>query len=562
MNAIKRATPLLYICLVTIVAPAARADWAPDGEALCKPANWQGYPAIAPDGAGGGIVAWSSERSGAVSIYAQRVSGDGATSWGDEGAAICTAPYAQYNSELVGDGVGGAIIVWYDIRSLNLDIYAQRVDAVGVAQWTVDGIAICVAAGDQADPLIASDGAGGAIIAWTDGRSGGIDLYAQRINGAGEAKWTPDGVAICVGPGAPRLWSLIADGAGGAIFAWYDSRAGTNHVYCQRIDATGVALWAANGLALSSMSWGQIDPVAVSDGAYGAVFAWRDSRNGNADVYAQRIDAAGVAQWAVNGVALCALYRNQDDISILSDGSAGAIVAWRDHRSMASTDIYAQKVGGSGDVTWTTNGVAVCTASGSQQNVRLTSDGSDGAIAVWTDTRNGPESATDLYAQKLNAAGAIQWAIDGVALCTAKGEQVYPRAIPDNHGGAIVTWLDQRDFINAIYAQRVGANGQIGGNVAGVPAPPAFSLRCQPNPFNPRATIKYILPAGGPVRLSVYDVAGHRVRTLTDEGMPQGSHETVWDGRDASGREVGSGSYLARLEFCGNVESMRLSLIR
>ncbi|MBK9471563.1 MAG: hypothetical protein IPO18_04675 [bacterium] len=184
---------------MTIAVPATRASWAPDGVALCTPANWQGYPAIVADGTGGGFVTWSNERSGAVSIYAQRIGGDGSTLWGEEGAAVCTAPYAQYNAELAVDGVGGAIIVWHDIRSLNLDIYAQRVDAAGEAKWAADGVAICTAAGDQTDPLIVSDDSGGAIIAWVDGRSGSLDIYAQRIDAAGVAQWAPGGVAVCGG---------------------------------------------------------------------------------------------------------------------------------------------------------------------------------------------------------------------------------------------------------------------------------------------------------------------------------------------------------------------------
>ncbi len=78
-------------------------------------------------------------------------------------------------------------------------------------------------------------------------------------------------------------------------------------------------------------------------------------------------------------------------------------------------------------------------------------------------------------------------------------------------------------------------------------------------PFNPRTTWS---PAAGTVRLAVFDVAGRLIRTLVGDSMPQGSHEAVWDGRDASGREAGSGSYLARLEFGGKVEMVRLSLVR
>lgn len=84
----------------------------------------------------------------------------------------------------------------------------------------------------------------------------------------------------------------------------------------------------------------------------------------------------------------------------------------------------------------------------------------------------------------------------------------------------------------------------------------------QPNPFNPCTTIKYDLPEAGAVRLSVFDLAGRLVRTLVDESMPQGSHEAVWDGKDVSGREVSSGTYLARLSFGGRVETVRMGLIR
>lgn len=58
------------------------------------------------------------------------------------------------------------------------------------------------------------------------------------------------------------------------------------------------------------------------------------------------------------------------------------------------------------------------------------------------------------------------------------------------------------------------------------------------------------------------DLAGRLPRTLVDEIRAQGSHDAVWDGRDASGRDVGSGTDLARLEFGGQVESVRMGLVR
>ena len=44
--------------------------------------------------------------------------------------------------------------------------------------------------------------------------------------------------------------------------------------------------------------------------------------------------------------------------------------------------------------------------------------------------------------QRLNANGVPQWAANGVALCTALGDQTDPNLISDGQGGAIVTRLD------------------------------------------------------------------------------------------------------------------------
>lgn len=90
----------------------------------------------------------------------------------------------------------------------------------------------------------------------------------------------------------------------------------------------------------------------------------------------------------------------------------------------------------------------------------------------------------------------------------------------------------------------------------------ALLLGVTPNPFNPRTTIRFVLPEGGAVRLSVFDVSGRLVRVLVDEGLAAGRHEVAWDGRDASGRGAAAGCYLTRLEFGGRVESMTMGLVR
>ena len=73
----------------------------------------------------------------------------------------------------------------------------------------------------------------------------------------------------------------------------------------------------------------------------------------------------------------------------------------------------------------------------------------------------------------------------------------------------------------------------------------------------------YALPEAGTVRLSVYNVAGQRIRTLADGYRSAGTHSVVWDGKNDSGRAVASGVYVYRLVVGGaNMQSRRMVLLR
>jgi hypothetical protein len=70
----------------------------------------------------------------------------------------------------------------------------------------------------------------------------------------------------------------------------------------------------------------------------------------------------------------------------------------------------------------------------------------------------------------------------------------------------------------------------------------------RPNPFAPATAIEFTLPHAAAARLLVLDAQGRVVRTLLDGPLAGGPHRTAWDGRDGTGREVGSGVYFYRLE--------------
>jgi subtilisin family serine protease len=93
-------------------------------------------------------------------------------------------------------------------------------------------------------------------------------------------------------------------------------------------------------------------------------------------------------------------------------------------------------------------------------------------------------------------------------------------------------------------------------------APAVARLDVVPNPFNPSTSLRFDLPAPGPVSLRLYDLHGRLVRILVDGPRPAGLNEVRWDGRDRRGCAVASGTYLARLRSDGPSRVARLVLAR
>ena len=445
---------LFSTLLVTRVA-TVEAGWILDGIPLRETPGDAGANYSMPDGAGGAIIFWTDNRNGSYDIFAQRVDGFGVPQWTINGVAICAAANSQFDPVAVSDGAGGAIVAWSDVRNgADRNIFVQRVNAAGVPQWTADGVALCSAADEQLIPSISSDEAGGAVVVWQDGRSGtNWDIYARRINGAGTPQWTVNGEPVCLLASSQSRPHAVSDGTGGVMVAFDDARSGQN-IYAQRMNSLGAPRWAVNGVPVCTAVNDQGLNEAISDAAGGMIIAWSDERLATParDIYAQRINSLGAPVWPVDGLALCTATDDQSSLSMAADGAGGAIVSWQDLRDGLTIDIYAQRINTLGAVTWTYDGVALCTAAGHQQPPTVVADGAGGAIVSWQDPRNGND---DVFAQKVNAAGAPIWQYDGTPVCTAPNSQAAPVGAADGAGGMIVAWSDSRSGLPSVYAQRL-----------------------------------------------------------------------------------------------------------
>ena len=459
----KRATLVAGAVLVLICmgySPAA-ALWSNDptvNNLIYGSDETQWYPSVIGDGDGGAIIVWTSGRvpmedSG---LYAQRVDGNGDLLWATDGVRLM---YPNDDRSVVTDGAGGAIVSTASWSSGY--VWAQRVSGEGDALWGTIGTEVRVGAGWPSWVDSVSDGEGGAILVWGEHLGGGyLTVVSQRVDASGALAWAPEGLHIGgvfsgpIGYDPTVALRAVGDGAGGAIIVWIDDA--LDSVCAQRVSGSGELLWGDGGIEIGGLpvSSGSDSGLALdvaSDGAGGAVFCWESWRG---SLYAQHVSAAGSTLWAADGVhvaggAGCPL--------LVSDGSGGAIAAWTG--SLAGDEqTRIQRIDASGALFWPAEGVLVCREDA--WGFDLVADGDGGAILVWHENRT--SDFRDIYAQRVDAGGARRWGSLGTLVCAGPYSEIMPKITTDGAGGAIVTWRDARSGTWDIYAQLVDKNGRLG----------------------------------------------------------------------------------------------------
>jgi hypothetical protein len=404
---LRRIPPITALLLLSSLStsPSAYAEWTPLGPA-------------------GAILAPTSDGAGAIISFdvaagAQKRDSTGTLLWST--SLNITTP-----SGGAPDGSGGVV---YAANPGATSIVASRVSTSGSLPW---GNSVTVGAGTY--PAVATDAAGNSYFAWRNGTN--TQVLAQKLNPSGTPQWQAGGLPITtvgININTTQI-AVVSDESGGCFVVWRDLRnSGTTagDLYMQRVLSNGAVAWAANGIPLCNLAGEQQDPSLIADQAGGMIAVWADKRGADKDLYAQRVDQTGAALWAPNGAAIATAACDQFDQAMISDGSGGAFLTWTDCRTYyaSGNDIYAQRIDSNGAAQWTANGVLVCSNTGDQALPRLTTDGAGGIIVGWINPTP--------FVQRLSGAGAALWATNGVEVhLTLLNANL--AVVTDGGGGAFV----------------------------------------------------------------------------------------------------------------------------
>lgn len=350
MNAIAKTS--IGLAFLSTLAPSARAQW-PSNPALnlpvCNTTGDQAVPRMAAGGDGTTWIGWFDSRGGSYAVYVQKLDYAGNEVFVHNGLLVSSNPQntSLVDWDLTSDGAGGCVLAFTDIRAGgDLDVYAYRIDGAGNFLWGANGVTLSNNADYEANPKVALLSDGSFAVTWTRlPNSGPGAVHVQKLDSSGTPQFAGDGLQI-VGAGTekPGFSDIAAADAGGWVVGYVrdiGTFASPRHLRAQKFDSAGNALW--NGGAplviydAASMPIAY-QPVVKSDGSTGAVFAWHSAIGNTFDCWIQRVDGSGTEAYAHNGLQVSTeANRSKFDPSIaVLSGSSDVVVAF-DKRDLAQS---------------------------------------------------------------------------------------------------------------------------------------------------------------------------------------------------------------------------------
>jgi hypothetical protein len=333
----------------------------------------------AMDANGNFVVVWTADGNldgNGKGVFAQRFDASG-NKLGGEVRVNTTTANDQSQADVAMDANGNYVVVWTSANQdpgANDGIYAQRYNAAGVAQGGEFRVN-ATTSGDQTSASVTMDGNGNFVVVWSSTQNGNLDIYARRFDGAGNALGAEMRVNSTAA-GNQDAADVAADASGNFIVVWTaDNNLDGNGkgVFAQRFDASGNPLGGEVRVNTFTTNDQTQPTVAIAPGG-DYVIAWtsngQDGDRGG--IYAQRFDAAGVAQGAEMHVST-QTHDVQDAPSVAIDGAGRFTVVWESNNQDGSNKgIYAQS--------YDANGFAI--ASEFQVNVTTANAQSLPAIAM------------------------------------------------------------------------------------------------------------------------------------------------------------------------------------
>ncbi|RLD85044.1 MAG: hypothetical protein DRJ09_13360, partial [Bacteroidetes bacterium] len=216
---------------------------------------------------------------------------------------------------------------------------------------------------------------------------------------------------------APKI---CVDGQNNTLVTWERPVSPHTQVVLQKIEPDGTLTWGSQGITYQAGTQDYTGPVAIglSDDSFIVAFYKQTgpSYSPTRHVYAQKFDASGTAVWSSDAaISTAGGISAWTNLEVSSDDSDGILVGWVDDRNNdMQLQGFVQHVNCNGTIAWSPNGEEVADqGTFNHENVRIIGVNSGGKVVVAWDKYNGNQSQIAIQGQKFSATGAQLWGSTG-----------------------------------------------------------------------------------------------------------------------------------------------------
>ncbi len=455
-----------------LLVPSAAAQWPSTPSPNLSVADRRGeqvLPKIAATSDGGCYIGWFDQFSGNYDVRLQRLDARGVELWPRQGILISANPQSSslVDWDLLCDRDDHCVLAFTDTRAgSDLDVYAYRVDPSGAMVWGANGVTLSNNSDYEPSPKLCETSDGHFVCAWAN--TGAADLRVQRIDRAGNLLYPANGRSIPGDAGAvPAFCRLVAADNGGFILSWVRALAfnGLKHVHAQKFDAAGTPLWGG-GTRLPIFDQASVpiahEPRLLADGSGGAIFAWHFALGQSFSVRAQRVLANGTEVFPHNGVDACTNASSKFDPALAWHAPSHSLfVAWNE-RNLAQSQwgISVQKLDAAGTRLFGGSGLVLLPVNGVVKYAPVCAPLGEGVVCTVLEESLGGLS-DKLRSFRVSAAGQLVWntPID-VSLFVSDKLRMSNTVTPS--GVVLNVWTDLRQDNGDVVAQNLNPDGTLG----------------------------------------------------------------------------------------------------
>ncbi|MDQ3018998.1 MAG: T9SS type A sorting domain-containing protein [Bacteroidota bacterium] len=479
------------------------------------------YPQIFSDNKGGAIIIYTKAFYSSKEIYMQKILADGNYL---RDPVCLSSKFGGYNfsPSAVMAGNDYIAVSWENFNGGDFNIHAQMIDLNGNIIWNEgEEVEVCDFRFDQRKPTIACDEDNNIYVTWLDTRDSeyqeefAFNLYATVLTQKGEClEYGTKGKLIFGDDFKSKKYSSknfdsqgyndrkemffnhnLISSSGNSIIVSVERSNNEDDSYIKifKLNKNLENIWEK----VIDDFYYQTNPLIISDNNKGVNVFWTDQRNEGREIYNMALDKDGV---------------------IFSGGERGEIMSCDNMKPSCIRVMPSQK---------NQNGIHY-----SKNKIFFT----------WVNTSN-----DKLYLSNLNLIDESNNCGNAIELLDGVTEGEYTSITTQNEDLVIV--FRQSNSIFALVKEKNDNSSN--------DAHQKTLITNFPNPFNPATKIYFKIPSDGFVRLSVFDIAGRKIKTFISDFRKSGAYEVTFDGSNLS-----SGIYFYRLETNGFIQTKKMTLIK